>query len=549
MVAIMTPEDIVQADAHGKTVYDYSNIVTKKRSYQIAISSLALWTLAQWIFAIGVIKVHSFHFWRFNAAAFLLVAATIRKVIVTQWGLNQVAQYATTMTAGGKPVPVEASGFMQTDVLWGTSLFVFVWYHILDGWDAIAPGGDSERGPSATLQNANWDVAPYVKVPAEDEEYNAKVAAMTAAEFERGLEAKHAQLSTGNEDWGSTIGHLKAVFEIDERIKFLHPDLRVGFFKEPAKYDAIVRINATTKTEARLSLRVFLPNSTPESSLLLNNLPSVSSNSNEENVPLRSNGAASDGKAERVADFLFAEDLKEFFGVSCEAMTSLLQLMNKPPEWGKCRLLCHLFRNINTFLKMAGLRDRQEDRTMVEGCLPRTGIWGKRYYGGLPFRVGPGGCKWGLLPRQRNHIGKGPERSTVEDSNDTKSFGKSMKVADDRYKGEAEAFLTDKDAVFDFSVQIATDEQFHDFKKAEAIWAEDLSPYFGIGTLTIPKGQKMVMGEKEGLIFSVHNNLKEHRPIGAVNNARAEVYKRHGGARAKVYGQCPVTRLTGLSHA
>jgi len=244
-----------------------------------------------------------------------------------------------------------------------------------------------------------------------------------------------------------------------------------------------------------------------------------------------------------VADFLLAEDLKEFFAPSCKALANLLKFLDKPASWSSCRWFFHTLWNLKSFLSMKEMRERQEVRTCPKGKLPSSGLFGKSYYGGLPFRIGPGACKWGLVPRQTHDIGEGgPMSDMKKGKDDTQNFASCVKPSGDRYIASADKFLSNADAVFDFVVQVATDEEYFDLIAPNAIWPEDLSPYVAVGTVTIPKGQTLAKLQNEignGLVFSVWNNLKEHQPIGPLNNARHEVYKQHGSARVKAYNQCP----------
>lgn len=556
-LAIMTPDELPHEKEQGTKTKFFdpwladNPVWMKKRSYFIVILCALCWFFAQWVFSISVIRVHSFHFWRFTTFAIIFFGSSIRLLIFLEEGIQKVVVYQEFVTAGdtesAKAMLAShvTSSYFQTNCIWFVSMFAFVWYHILDGWDPVAPGWDSERGPSATMQNAIYDQAPYIKVPAEDEAKNAKLAEAIAHEFEHEVQVRHKTVPDHNEGWGVTLGHVKAVFEIDERINFLNDDLKVGFFKKPGKYDAIVRFNASTLAVGRVSLRVYLPREIPESDLLMNDIGEFPGNDGE-SQPLRSAGEMDKESTPRVADFLFAEDLKEFFCLDVPSTTGMMKFQYKPDDWGRCRWILHTLRSISGLLKMKGLRDRQTERTAVGGCLPSSGMFGKRYFGGLPFRIGPGACKWGLLPRQRDFIGYGDPVDKFSGPNDTKNWIKIAPTIHDRYGVTAEKSLKDEDKVFDFAVQVATDAEFHDINKPDAIWAEDLSPYFGVGTLTIPKGQVMEKCEKEGLQFSVWHNLKEHRPVGPMNNVRHLVYKKAGAMRAKYFGQCPVTKLSML---
>ena len=61
-------------------------------------------------------------------------------------------------------------------------------------------------------------------------------------------------------NWGISLTLVRGVLEIDERaISNLHPDLRVGLFATPGRYDAVARINVTDNGGARMSIRAAVP--------------------------------------------------------------------------------------------------------------------------------------------------------------------------------------------------------------------------------------------------------------------------------------------------
>lgn len=343
-----------------------------------------------------------------------------------------------------------------------------------------------------------------------------------------------------DEDWGATIANLKATFEIDKRIEYIHPDLRVGFLKQPAKYEAQVRVSLTTLAWARMAVRVNLPDAVNEKTQLLK--PQIQSARASSNIPASERGLMSDAddQTHKVADFLLQEDLKEYLATDGNHLVDILHQKHKPKGWGQLRYLWHQWWNGTALAEAKDNLDHQMIRTSPEGRLPNSGIFGKRYYGGLPFRLGPGACKWGFEARQNHDIGQGPDVHQLRTVGKSLSeFHAARNLGDERYKHTTEAYLKENgDAVFDFVVQVATDE-YHDLLKASAVWPEDLSPYIPVGTLTIHGGQGLKNFD-DGLVFSPWNNLKEHRPLGPLNNARHDVYKRHSNLRTSAMKQCPV---------
>jgi len=150
-----------------------------------------------------------------------------------------------------------------------------------------------------------------------------------------------------------------------------------------------------------------------------------------------------------------------------------------------------------------------------------------------------------MIPRQEHDLGPGEPVDIVKKKNDDATWAATMDWAQGRYIQSAQEKLKNQDMKFDFCVQIATDSK-HSLSDTSAIWPEDLSPYLGLGKLTIQKGQEIMPDPAEvkrlnGMTFSVWNNLKEHQPIGVLNNVRHNVYKCHAEARFKDTGvaRCP----------
>merc|ERR1712176_953982 len=97
---------------------------------------------------------------------------------------------------------------------------------------------------------------PYVQVPEEDEGGNEDVAEAAAAAFGRYFTEKIVACPGVDIDKGWTLVVVRAILTINHGIKMLHPDLRVGFMKKPARYHAIVRFSCTECGVARMAVRV-----------------------------------------------------------------------------------------------------------------------------------------------------------------------------------------------------------------------------------------------------------------------------------------------------
>ncbi len=88
--------------------------------------------------------------------------------------------------------------------------------------------------------------------------------------------------------------------------------------------------------------------------------------------------------------------------------------------------------------------------------------------------------------------------------------------------------LSEKDATFDFLVQLYVNEEKTPIEDPMQEWKEADSPFIKLATIRIPS-QKFDFAERkrldEGLSFMAWHTLHEHAPLGSVNLARKKVYQ------------------------
>ncbi|OEH93863.1 catalase family protein [Bacillus solimangrovi] len=91
-----------------------------------------------------------------------------------------------------------------------------------------------------------------------------------------------------------------------------------------------------------------------------------------------------------------------------------------------------------------------------------------------------------------------------------------------------EKHLKEKEATFDFMVQLYKDDHTTPIEDAGVEWKAEEAPFIKVATLKIPK-QTFRRAERdelsEQLSFSPDHTLLEHRPIGGINRARSEIYR------------------------
>lgn len=85
------------------------------------------------------------------------------------------------------------------------------------------------------------------------------------------------------------------------------------------------------------------------------------------------------------------------------------------------------------------------------------------------------------------------------------------------------------DVVFDFMVQRQTTEQEMPIEDPTQEWDEKAAPFVPVATITIRarENQQFQFMDRfaEDLCFSPWHCLKEHEPLGSINEARREVYR------------------------
>jgi hypothetical protein len=142
-----------------------------------------------------------------------------------------------------------------------------------------------------------------------------------------------------------------------------------------------------------------------------------------------------------------------------------------------------------------------------------------RYWSTTPYLCGPDQCvKYSLIPA--SHL-----KSSLP-----------ALLTDDYLTENMEKHLAAGEASFDFMMQLQKDPGRMPVEDAGVEWREDESPFIKVATLRIP-AQVFRTREREDLAedlsFSPAHSLMAHRPIGGINRARVEIYRRLSEFRHK----------------
>jgi hypothetical protein len=88
--------------------------------------------------------------------------------------------------------------------------------------------------------------------------------------------------------------------------------------------------------------------------------------------------------------------------------------------------------------------------------------------------------------------------------------------------------LSEREACFDFLVQVQTDAKRMPIEDPRVVWSESLSPFVKVATIRIPPQKFDTPAQHEygdNLSFNPWHCLPEHRPLGGINRARKIIYE------------------------
>jgi hypothetical protein len=267
-------------------------------------------------------------------------------------------------------------------------------------------------------------------------------------------------------------GLLRAEFSVLPEL----PDrARVGLFKQPATYQAWIRFSSA-----------------------------FSSIASDRDVDVRGMAIKVMGvegekmlereKFEKTQDFLlinhsvfFSPNVKEYMEFSREYVKkeNPIQYLLRPARWRQAFILY------------------QASRQDVANPLTT------RFWSSVPYKHGPAAIKYSATPCDGERKGK-PGAST--------NFLREAMVA----------YLSERDACFDFAVQFQTDPVKMPIEDPSIDWDERASPFVKVAKIRIPR--QVFDSERqneyaENLSFTPWHCLPEHQPIGGVNRIRKTVYE------------------------
>lgn len=144
-----------------------------------------------------------------------------------------------------------------------------------------------------------------------------------------------------------------------------------------------------------------------------------------------------------------------------------------------------------------------------------------RYFSAAPFLFGKDMvAKFAVTPSD-------PENTPVPENPGVNYLREAMKKSLD--------FASGKPAVFNFQVQLSTDESLP-IEDATAEWPEAVAPVQNVATINIDRqdfDNPLQVTECEHLAFTPWHGLVEHQPLGGINRLRLGVYAASSQYRAQ----------------
>jgi catalase len=168
------------------------------------------------------------------------------------------------------------------------------------------------------------------------------------------------------------------------------------------------------------------------------------------------------------------------------------------------------------------------------GGAPEVHPLGETYYSQSAFRFGDHVAKFALVP-----VSPG----LTERTGDKVSVG----GRPDALREDIREVIAEQGGTWDLRVQLCTDPDKMPIEDPTVVWDEKLSPYVSVAHFTVAPQIAWTPGTSEAqedrLSFSPWHGLAAHRPLGAINRARREVYDFSADYRAN-FNHCPVHGVT-----
>jgi hypothetical protein len=295
----------------------------------------------------------------------------------------------------------------------------------------------------------------------------------------------------------------------------LPAELAQGLFARPGSYEAILRIS--TNAGDILDDAIALPRGLALKVLGIEGERLAGSEGDTTQDFIMVNGptfAAKDAKA-------FLKNL------------TMLSKTTDVAEGGK-KVLSSVLQATNTVLSAVGI-----DSAAIKqlGGAPQAHPLGETYYSQTPYRFGEYIAKWQLAPVS-------PALTSFT--------GEVIDIAGrpDAIREEVRRGLIEGGGTWELRVQLNTDLDKMPIEDPTQVWDEKESPFRPVATLEVPAQLAWERGASDrlddALSYNIWHGLAAHQPLGGVNRARNDPYRRSAGFRGR-FNSCPMHEPVSLA--
>ena len=170
------------------------------------------------------------------------------------------------------------------------------------------------------------------------------------------------------------------------------------------------------------------------------------------------------------------------------------------------------------------------------GGAPNVDPLGQTYFSVTPFRYGDYIAKFSLVPVS-------PSLTALE------SRIIDAKDRPDAIRETVRSEMTSIEGEWEFRVQLCRDLEKQPVEDPTKPWKSDEAPFHKVATLRVAPqdswSPEAVQAVDEAMRFSVWTGLAAHQPLGNINRARRDTYRRSAEFRA-AFNHCPIHEPGGL---
>jgi hypothetical protein len=327
-------------------------------------------------------------------------------------------------------------------------------------------------------------------------------------------------LETTSQDYGHAVravhakahGIARGTFTVADN---LPAELAQGIFATPGTHEAVIRIS--TNAGDILDDSVSLPRGLALKILGVQ-------------------GARLPGsEGDTTQDFIMVNG-PAFAAPDAKAFSKNLKLLAKTTDRfeGVKKAMSATFRVVESALEAVG--GQSATLQTLGGAKPVHPL-GETYYSQTPFRYGDYIAKVALFP-----VSPGLTRLTGDTVDITARPDALREVVRDE--------MIEHGGTWEFRVQLNVDLEKMPIEDASVVWDERESPFVTVATLEIPPQLSWEHGvtdhTDDALSYSIWHGITAHQPLGGVNRARNDTYKKSAGFRGKFNG-CPMHEPAKLS--